>query len=134
MKHNRFMHSEPNRRVLANNADNCHVQTCQHTGNANIVIKTISGASSTVSRMGSYAKKCNKPNHFAQMCRSSAKYGTKQAAVHMMRYDSDSMYEDSSDDQCWSREQVVTLTLTPRNAEINVLKMAENMKTSCVQR
>ncbi|XP_062499663.1 uncharacterized protein K02A2.6-like [Corticium candelabrum] len=70
---------------------------------------------------GKLCKKCNKQNHFAQMCRSSAKSGTKQAAVHMMRYESDSMYEDSSDDQRWSKQQVVTLTLTPRDDEINVL-------------
>ena len=70
---------------------------------------------------GKLCKKCNKQNQFAQMCRLSAKSGTKQAAVHMMRYDSDSMYEDSSDDQRWSKLQVVTLTLTPRDDEINVL-------------
>ena len=56
MKRNRFMHSEPNSRALVSNADNYHVQKCQHTRNANIVVRTTSGANSTVLRMESYAK------------------------------------------------------------------------------
>ena len=89
MKRNRFMHSDPNRRALGKQrrqlprAEMSTHKECKYCG------KDHKWGKQHCAGYKKLCKKCNKQNHFAQMCRSSAKSGTKQAAVHMMRYDSE---------------------------------------------